>query len=804
LANYALTPTTWNGTSIQTADYAAWFDPRDDILSTYPVQNIDVQQPNTFPQRVGTQPTGKAYPLHIQLKDKTSTKLLTLQKLFAPGQGQKILLATDGAGGTLRLTCESLGLIDTGNRVEWIARLWATRPLWEKDTATVDTHANCAGNSHAWTATNNGSANAKPKINFTLNAAKNQANDYRYFRAPSILNLTPKPLFDLDGEGWPTAIVSSWDTATLVGLGKCLASGDDCRVFCDGVEVKRWFGAGAYAFNQATTKVWANIPYRAKAAALLTVATTAVVPADGGALSITSIAGFPQSGYVAVGLTSWELIYYNGVVDYGTYGQLLNIKRAQRGTTARAQTLPGIVGWVEHDIRVLYGYSAAVNPPADTTYSPMFDLSTSTNTKWNYITDYLEEGSHRTGQFQRAYKQLNTLSAYLRAYEDSSKMYVEDSAPVAGKPKNNVWWLNVPIGIVGANAIHHDIAVPANMLLDVYGNDGVADQLLAQYNPATDGDGLNITPSAAVFNLQYRAKVRTIISAEPSTAYPDVALGDASNELCQDFTLVQAATVYGFTFRLKKTAGADGNIVLNVTTGGTAGDPDSGALLIYDLTVVAAADLTTSYADYTIMLTTPIAFAAGTYHLIIKRSAATAAAYWYKGVKTYGPCSAWQEVASTWTEYGGTSMWFRVLGDGTVCQPEVPVGSGDECTVDDLELTLTPFSFTAGGLAVIQGSEQNCYHLNGILTVTHPDSTVQTLTLNIPCKVGDEISVDAAAKTITNVTTGELLPLGVVASDGVNWLEYAPGANAVSWAEAGMIDTTIVSTHRDTYAGAGG
>jgi len=803
LANYALTPTYFNTVSLQTSDIACWFDPKDDILSTYPVQNVDVQQPNTFPQRVGTQPTGKAYPLHIQLKDLTSTKLLALQKLFAPGQGQKLLLATDGAGTTLRLTCESLGLLSTDNPIQWIARLWATKPLWEKDTATVDTHANCAGNSHAWTATNNGSTNAKPKINFTLNAAKNQANDYRYFRWLTILNFTPKPLFDLDGEGWPTLLYGTWDTATLFGAGKCLASGDDIRVFCDGAEVKRWLAD----MNTADTEIWANIADRARALTTLKVATTAGVPANGGALSVASVAGFQQSGYVAVGLAAWEVIYYNGTVDYGSYGQLLNIKRAQRGTTALAASIGYPVVWVEHDCRVLYGHSAAVNPPADAAYSPMFDLSTSHNYLWRYITDYLEEGSHRTAQFQRAYKQLNSLSAYLRAYEASSKMYVEDSAPVAGKPKANVWWLNVPIGIVGTNAIHHDIAVPANMLLDVYGNDGVADQLLAQYNADTDGDGLNLTPTAAVFNLQYRAKHRTVTGAlGTGGSIADIGPGADKAYMAQGFVLDQAATVYGFVLRLKKAAGVTGTLGWGIYQL-TSGLPDQRISTMTNMNV--ATTLTTDFADYTVMLASPVVLAAGSYAVGTKDGDGLSGKVEWDGTDYQSYAKATAYCGDTWLVDTGVSRYFRILGDGTVCQAEVPTGSGDECTVDDLELILDSFSsLTHYGLQVLVGSEQNCYHLNGVLTVTHPDATVQTLTLNIPMKVGDEISVDCAAKTITNVTTGELLPLGVVASDGKEWLDYAAriGAvdNAVSWDEAGMTDTTIVSTHRDTYAGAGG
>lgn len=793
---YALTPVSFDGNALNDSNYVSWFLREDNIMGTVVAQAIDVDRPFSNPKTVGTQKQGKAYPLHIRLASGVDeTKLNTLKQWFASSQTQKYLKVTNGAGTTLRVACVSRGLLATDNAVEWIANLWADDGTLEADSASTDTQHCVSVDNKAWTLTNNGSTNAKPKFHFDLTSAKEQAHDYRYFRWRNIISRCLFPLTDPDGGGWPTLVIQGWDTATLVTAGKALASGNDVRIFVDGIEVDRWFGTGTAAWNAAATNIWANIPWRVAAKGTLKTALDTSDPLVPNRIDITEgTADFPNSGYVALGVSSILEIFYYGNKDATG---LANITRARRGTTAHSLSAGTgtFVVFMEHDIRILYGKTDAGAPPASADYKPIFDLSTSTNEGWKFPTDYISEGTHRTGQWQRAYQALNTLSPVLRGYETSSKMNVEDTPPSAGKPKRNVWYLNMPIGIGGADSIHHDVAVPAHMLLDVYGNDGEADVLLAQYNSDTDGDGKLITPPATVYGVQYRAKSRTVTAAEPTAITEDVySLLDSRR--AEQFTLDSVTVLTGIIVKLKRDGSATGYITAQIwlpQSGATGPEPAN--TMIYLGNAITVSDIGNgSYTEHLITFPTPITIPAGSsYYLNLERTTAPGNVWWQHGTGCYAKGSLWSKGGGTWTEHPEYDFWFRVLGDGSVCQPEIPTGTGDEVTVDDVEL-----AFAQTALPLHSAAEADCYYFDGVLTVTHPDATVQTLTVAIPAQPGQEMEIDCAAKTIVNKTTGEVYAL--VASDGKDWLYLAPGANSLTWAEYGMVHTDIVSTYRDSYA----
>jgi hypothetical protein len=867
VAAYKLDVASFDSVSLQTSDYEAWFKPGDGIIDTFPAQNVDVQIPDSWPQRVGVQYAGKAFPVHVRLLDTTSTKLLALQKLFRAGQGVKILRCTDGAGTTLRLNCESLGLLSTDNPVEFVARLWATKPVWEKDTETTDAHLACSGDSHDFTLTNNGSAPAKPKFTLKANAAKKGAGGPPFFCYRNFFNQCVNALSDPDGEGWPTLLKSSWDTATLVkntaisnqinqtggiaagdttipidtavggglptgpgmamieteqvyypansgssltgcirGIGgttaaahadnvvlyasKALANGNDLRVWVDGAEVDRWFGTGSTAWKQATTKLWANVPWRAKKATTILSAMTASVPADAGSFDVVGdISNWPDAGFLFVASGSFEVIYYAG----HTSSAFTGIKRGQKGTTAGTHAAGSVVALVEHDIRYTYGDAGAGSPPSDADLKPMIDLALSTNTLWCWPAAYRAEGTRRSAQWQQGYENVNTLCPKLRAFEASSKMQVEDAAPEAGKLNRNTWSISLPAGIAGANAIHHDVLVPANMLLQVYGDDGAALNLLQEYNPDNDGDGKNITPATTLYALQYWGLVRTVTASEGAATYVH-DLSDSGHAVAQRFTLDQETAIWGFSVRLAKTAGADGNIRAQIRSA-TGSDLDAYELF-WDQVLCAAIDLSTDFAEITEWFTAPVVLPAGsTYYLVLYREGGSAAAvrwaYTFPGPYAKGEIHC--DSGTAWTTESGNDAWFRILGDGSVCQPEVPSATGEEVTVDDIELILN----SSGVPAATTTGEQACYLWEAVLTNA---TSGQSLTLLVPAEVGQELEIDCLAQTVINKTTGESVAFGLAASDPAGWIDVLPGANSLTYAEVGMTDTDLTAVFRDTYA----
>jgi len=578
---------------------------------------------------------------------------------------------------------------------------------------------------------------------------------------------------------------------------KALANGNDFRVWVDGCEVDRWFGTGSTAWNQATTKTWANIPWKAGRHSHLKDEVTASVPADGGSIEFTTdISTWPDAGFLTVVETvPEEVISYSSHTDRAVLG----IKRAQRGTTTGyAPYSAGTLVYVnEHDIRYSYGDAGAGSPPSDSDLKPMIDLALSTNALWCWPAAYRAEGTRRTAQWQQGYENVNALCAKLRAFEASSKMQVEDALPEAGKPNRNTWSIANPAGIAGASEIHHDVLVPANMLLQVWGDDGAALNLLKEYNSANDGDGEVITPAAAIYGLQYRALVRTV-TANTATGDGDRSFGTASpyyEAIGVKFTLAARASLVGAIIPLKKFTSGTGSLRVGIWTLNSSGYPDQE---VTNYGTIDVAGLTTSYVDTYVAFAQGVTLPAGEYGLVITAS----------GLGGANPTAAWE--VTSWRSYAGGhlykisgSTWlagdafghpFMLLGDGTVCQPEVPTATGEECTVDDIELILNSALPTP-----VATAEKSCYLWEALLTLTHADATVQTLSLLVPAEVGQEMEIDCAAQTVINKTTGESVAFGLTASDK-GWLDILSATDSLTYAEIGMTDTDVTVVLRDTYA----
>jgi len=784
-----LTPKTFGGNNISDGtQYRARFTADSPIGQSYAAKPNTIQVAGGFPKTPTVDYEGRSIPVLIELRTNTKTNREQLYKWFDPAKGELTLVATDESAVDRRITARCLQLVPYGASARsFIAVLWADNPIWEADSASTDTHAAVSGNSHDLSHTNNGATNSYPKITIRPRAVKNSTSSPIYCWFRNFATACAYPLTDPNGDGWPLMVMDSWDTAALVTAGKAQADGDDCRVYVDGVEVKRWFGTGATAWNQATTKVWINVPFPSRRSLAQTkLAMTATVPANGGTIEATeadAFATWAPSGYLKTGNTAAEVIWYGS----RTNTVLSGIKRAQKTTAAAIHNAGVYLFRLPHDIRLTYGASALADPPVSANDKPIFDLALSTNVLRAWPTYYYAPGTRRTGQWIPANKPLNALSPLLRLYEDSGKMLVEDSPPAAGMDQGDLWYFPAPTGVT---AFTHDVAVPSNMLLNVYGSDGVSDKLLASYNPDTDGDDKTVTPAASVDGVRYEAMLRTITGAEPTITY-DHPLGTSANEAAQYFTLDQPCVIYGFTFKFKKTAGADGNVLLCLDKGGAESAPDVGTLIIYDLVVAAAADIGTSYTEHTVFLAAPLSLPAGSdYRFLLKRSASANAIYWGEGSKTYPKGNAYQETAGVWAELPGWSYWFRIFGDGSVCQPEVPTGSGNEVTIDNPRLTLSNVWGT-----IPAGVETACCLTDATITNT---TTGKVLAVKLPTLIDESLVIDCKEKTAILTGNGESVAYAVTWPEGGEFY-LAPGANVITYAEPGMTNTDLTLEVRDTW-----
>jgi hypothetical protein len=238
---------------------------------------------------------------------------------------------------------------------------------------------------------NQGDDDAYPVLTLTPATAKSSGYSYRRW----------VPVVWLADEGYTQypIMLGPFDTGALVTAGKAQNDGDDWRVEVDGVQTDRWFGSSTAAFNQSTTKTWANLNFQAGQQATLATAIGAGDSIDSIEVN-EDISGFPSAGILLLdnGSNTEAFVYTSKNNDTKTF---LGVTRTARGSTARAFSVSDDVYWVQHDVWIIYGNSSVTAPTQDDDYQPAFNLTSSTNTSWVYA-DFGEDDGLRSGQWTRS------------------------------------------------------------------------------------------------------------------------------------------------------------------------------------------------------------------------------------------------------------------------------------------------------------------------------------------------------------------------------------------------------------------
>ena len=294
--------------------------------------------------------------------------------------------------------------------------------------------------SGATVAVNNGTAGindeAYPVITLTPRAYATGANTYRRFvtvrwRASSAASRYP---VDIVNAGLDTRIASTHFAS---------ATGDDIRVIVNGVEANYWL----HNVNTATTKVWVNLDWQAAQGGTL-----AVSMGTGSITTVTvneDITNFPASGLLEIGS---ELFAYSGKDT--ALRQFTGVTRAAKGTTAASHAAASGVSWIQHDVWIEYGSASMAAPAIDNTRKPMFVLSGSSNTSWDYD-DFDEEGATRAAVW--GFTNVRNTARYGGNQAASASPYGElgirdDCADLGVKTAIEAYWsLFNPCGIVSAN-----------------------------------------------------------------------------------------------------------------------------------------------------------------------------------------------------------------------------------------------------------------------------------------------------------------------------------------------------------------
>jgi len=169
-------------------------------------------------------------------------------------------------------------------------------------------------------------------------------------------------------------------------------SGDDVRVFIDGIDVNRWFGD----WNTATTTVWVNIDLKPKVQMTLR---TAI--ADSGSVSTIDFAHtttttsmlkkMPSQGIVVI---DDERFTYTSI--FPSAWKLDGVTRAAKDSSMAAHTAGDICYWIEHDIWICYGNADIEAKENDDYVKPIITLDSSSNTVWDY-TEFFDFWLLRSG-----------------------------------------------------------------------------------------------------------------------------------------------------------------------------------------------------------------------------------------------------------------------------------------------------------------------------------------------------------------------------------------------------------------------
>lgn len=229
------------------------------------------------------------------------------------------------------------------------------------------------------------------------------------------------------GRGWGGTTAATHADNAVMARSKVMANGQDVRVLVNRAEVDVWFSG----FNGASTKVWINQKFAplvsltvdtALGAGSLTTITFKKVAANATALKKLPSVFMLQIGNEAFLCRNADAAAYRCTV----------VERAYRGTSAASHASGATARWVEHDIFIVYGNALAEAQAVDNTRKPMLNLSTSTNTSWDWDEFADVDGLRTAGWVDAIVKSANQTSPTpTYAYTDTQGA-LADPATVIG------------------------------------------------------------------------------------------------------------------------------------------------------------------------------------------------------------------------------------------------------------------------------------------------------------------------------------------------------------------------------------
>lgn len=274
-------------------------------------------------------------------------------------------IAESAAGNTF------LTYIRVHDDTAWRASTSTTPSAWNITTGAASTNGY----------TNSGEFDVYPTYTITPTSAKSGANPHKRFMAVH---------WRADAAtSYPTDIADDSLDTRIASTNFADAAGDDIRVYVDGVLTDYWLDGP----NTATTKIWANINWK-KGQTGITLK-TALGTGSIETLDVNeSISGFDSSGILQIDSEFFIYTAKNNSLKRFTIAS-----RAAYGSTAATHSANATVRWLQHEIIITYGSASLSAHASDNNYQPVFTLSSSTNTSWDYD-NFGEDDGLRTASWK--------------------------------------------------------------------------------------------------------------------------------------------------------------------------------------------------------------------------------------------------------------------------------------------------------------------------------------------------------------------------------------------------------------------
>lgn len=397
-----IVPVSFNGTSLQSTDFIASYPESNAPLS--PTVNPQyVKRAGAFPIISGSDFNSTTIGIEVECLGSFMDTFETLVKVFnVEDETPRALVIQDAGDSNKQYTIYAIPRAVVGGSDGAMARVTLSldSPIWQSVTQNSQTFSTTSATDS--TSINNvGNADAYPI--FEITPSSQPSSDYLYNRflqvIPTSTDAWTNRFLDVLGTTDGTGL----DTAALVAGGKMLASGNDLRLFRDGVEIDRQLSG----INTTDTHVICVVDMPGAITMTLgtAIASTDTVTEMVIANTVTNkplMSLMKNTGRLIVdsglGTTDTEEFTYTAKTVTATKLSFTINARAVRGTTAVAHAVGSSVRLLPYDFNILYGNPSADAPTIDETRKPIQDL-TSRNNSFVY-TNFYDEAGLRSGIFK--------------------------------------------------------------------------------------------------------------------------------------------------------------------------------------------------------------------------------------------------------------------------------------------------------------------------------------------------------------------------------------------------------------------